>query len=62
MSIEAYQKGILHSFPPENAIWSSFVAHAATPIGPQSDPSGLMALALVMSISTIMNMTLKGTI
>ena len=22
------------SYPPENAIWSSFGAHAATPIGP----------------------------
>ena len=35
MSKEAYEKGILHSFPPENDIQSSFVAHATTPKGPQ---------------------------
>ena len=59
MSTEAYEKGILHSFPPENDIRSSFVAHATTPIGPQSDPSGLLTLAHVKVILTIVDMTLK---
>ena len=62
MSTEAHEKGILHSFPPENAIWSSFGAHAATPIGPQLDPSGLSTLLLVIVLSTIVDMTLKNTI
>ena len=56
------KKDILHSFPPENAIWSSFGAHAATPIGPQLDPSGLSTLLLVIVLSTIVDMTLKNTI
>ena len=59
MSTEAYEKGILHSFPPENDIRSSFVAHATTPIGPQSDPSGLLTLVHVKVILTIVDMTLK---
>ena len=62
MSKEAYEKGILHSFPPENDIRSSFVAHATTPIGPQSDPSGLLTLVHIMVISTTVDMTLKNTI
>ena len=62
MSTEAYEKGILHSFPPEKDIRSSFVAHATTPIGPQLDPSGLSTLLLVIVLSTIVDMTLKDTI
>ena len=59
MSTKAYEKGISHSFPPENAIWSSFEAHAATPIGPQLDTYGLFTLKLVMVLLTIVAMTLK---
>ena len=59
MSTEAYEKGILHSYPLENDIRSSFVAHATTPVGPQWDPSGLLTLVHVMVILTIVDMTLK---
>ena len=62
MSTEAYEKGISHSFPLENAIWSSFEAHAATPIGPQLDTYGLLMHVLVIVLLTIVDMTLKNTI